>query len=186
MKNIIKRTKTTLKNQNGVTVVFALVIFMVAAIISVTIVNAAMNNLSRINSQRTNEQARVAVMSAVDYLQSNDATLNAALNELAKVGVVTPTDPADPTGSTDTGETETDVEITPPTNPWQIDGGTGTSSEVEKALETTIRWTKIIKGTSMTAEVRAGSGTDGYAVTITMMYDSTDNKWAVKKIQKKE
>ncbi len=142
MKNIIKRTKTTLKNQNGVTVVFALVIFMVAAIISVTIVNAALNNLSRVNSQRTNEQARIAVMSAADYLQKGNSELKAALKELVQK---------------DYSDSIPD---------WTISA----SGEASSALGVTIDWTGIVKGYSLDATIRSGSGADEYDVDIIMVY----------------
>ena len=77
-----------LKQRNGATIVFALVVFMIAAIISVTIVNVAMANLSRAYSRGSKEQARLAVVSATKYLESNEAGLNTVLNAMTAAGEV--------------------------------------------------------------------------------------------------
>ena len=82
------RIANMLKQRNGATIVFALVVFMIAAIISITIVNVAMANLSRAYSRGSKEQARLAVVSATKYLESNEAGLNTVLNAMTAAGEV--------------------------------------------------------------------------------------------------
>ncbi len=81
-----KNKIASLGDKSGATIVFALVIFMVAAVVSVTIVNIAMSNLSRTFSRQSHEQARVAVASAAKYLESNEADLNTALAAISAPG----------------------------------------------------------------------------------------------------
>ncbi len=68
MKDMIRK----IKDQKGATIVFALVVFMIAAVISAMIVNVAMANLSRTASRKSMEQARIAVVSAAKYLETKD------------------------------------------------------------------------------------------------------------------
>jgi hypothetical protein len=72
--------------KDGATIVFALVVFMVAAIVSVTIVNIALSNLSRTFDRGAHEQARLAVSSAAKYLESNETDLNLALSAMTAPG----------------------------------------------------------------------------------------------------
>ena len=84
MKNQVQRQKNRIKaileQRGGATIVFALVVFMIAAIASATIVSVALANLNRSAERRSYEQARLAVMSAAKYLESNE--LSASLNAL--------------------------------------------------------------------------------------------------------
>lgn len=76
MKDMIRK----IKDQKGATIVFALVVFMIAAVISAMIVNVAMANLSRTASRKSKEQARIAVVSAAKYLESDDSDLLTAMD----------------------------------------------------------------------------------------------------------
>ena len=59
-----------LKEQAGVTIVFALAVFMIACLLSMVIVNAAINNANRIRRQSDEQQAMLAVSSAAGYVQT--------------------------------------------------------------------------------------------------------------------
>ena len=80
------RIKAILQQRDGATIVFALVVFMIAAIASATIVSVAMANLTRTAGRKSYEQARIAVMSAAKYLESDDTNLNAALEAMPLAG----------------------------------------------------------------------------------------------------
>lgn len=84
--SILNRISASRHDKSGATIVFALVVFMIAAVVSVTIVNIAMSNLSRSFSRRSHEQARLAVVSAAKYLESNEADLNTALGSMSTPG----------------------------------------------------------------------------------------------------
>ncbi len=90
MKNKCERIKNRIvrssRDKNGATIVFALVVFMIAAVISVTIVNIAMSNLSRTFSRQSHEQNRLAVVSASKYLESNESDLNAVFASMSAPG----------------------------------------------------------------------------------------------------
>ena len=170
----LKKALDNLKKNDGVTMVFALVVFMIAAIMSATIVNVALNNMSRVKSQRTSEQARLAVMSAVDYLQSNEESLNKELYALFEK-------------ADDGDEEEDDIdEISAPNMDeiiWTIYADSGVASEISDALSTNIKWTRIVEDTLLEATV-SSNGSDPYAVKVTLVYTAEDGKWSVKKIAK--
>ena len=81
-----KTIKKMLKNNKGATIVFALVVFLIASIVCITIVNVALSNLSRSSARKSREQERLAVVSAANYLGSNDADIVAALDAVATTG----------------------------------------------------------------------------------------------------
>lgn len=120
------RIRVIIRQQNGATIVFALVVFMIAAIISATIVNVALTNLKRVTSRKSNEQARLAVMSAAKCLEAGEADVSAALDNLK---------------ADDIGEI------------WTV--GT-TNADVNQALETSIKWDEIHDGSSLTATIQSG------------------------------
>ena len=120
------RIKTILKNKSGVTFVFALVVFMIAAIISATIVSVAMNNLKRVQSKRSSEQARIAVLDAAQYLGSGNPKLNARMNAL------------------------TDYDVG---KRWTVSASGG---EVGDALNVSIKWTEVEPGSLLKAEIASG------------------------------
>ncbi len=90
MKNVIKcinnRISGIRRDSKGATIVFALVVFMIAAVVSITIVNIAMSNLSRTFRRQSYEQERLAVVSAAKYLESNETALNTALASMSTPG----------------------------------------------------------------------------------------------------
>ncbi len=71
--NILKKLKN---NDRGASVVFALVVFIIAAIICVTIVHAALLNVGRTSSEADEERAYLATTSAAKLLRDciGDAT----------------------------------------------------------------------------------------------------------------
>ena len=156
-----KRALKLIKNHEGVTVVFALVIFMIAALISAAIVGAAMNNLSRIRSEQANRQARISVISAADFLQSENDELSTRLEELVA------------------GES-TD---SPSEDDWVI---SGSSKELTDALGVTIEWEKIVQYSYLEAVIRSGDASDGYAVKVTLAYNPSedDDMWMIRKMVK--
>lgn len=149
------KIKLLLNNKDGVTIVFALVVFMVATVISITIINSAMNNLSRVSSKREYEQARLAVMSAAEYLESNESGLVANLNAL-NAGSIGKEWTVNVTG--DAGATE--------------------------ALKTTITWDFVDSRSSLTAIISSGDGDCTYSAKIKLVYDSASGKWNISKITK--
>lgn len=80
------RIAMILRQRDGATIVFALVVFMIAAIASATIVSIAMTNLTRTAGRRSYEQARLAVMSAAKYLESDEDALKTALGAIPAGG----------------------------------------------------------------------------------------------------
>ena len=112
------------KSKDGVTFVFALVVFMIAAIISATIVSVAMNNLKRVQSRGSSEQARIAVLNAAQLLGSGDTALNDRLSAL----------------------TASDVNRT-----WEVSVSGNTA--VGDALDVTITWTGVDEETALWAEI---------------------------------
>ncbi len=117
-----------LKQRDGATIVFALVVFLIAAIFSATIVSVAMTNLKRTAGRRDYEQARLAVMSTAKYLESDDTALLTAMEALA-------------TGTT--GPT------------WTV---SVSNADADAALQTKITWKDIEQGSSMTGVLSSESG----------------------------
>lgn len=139
------RIATILRQRDGATIVFALVVFMIAAIASATIVSIAMTNLTRTAGRRSYEQARLAVMSAAKYLESGDTALQTALEAL-------------PTGTT--GPT------------WTV---SVSNADANAALETTITWKDIDQGTSMTGALSSGAeGSEKYTAQIRLVKDGSN------------
>lgn len=139
------RIAEILKQRDGATIVFALVVFMIAAVASATIVSVAMTNLKRTAGRRDYEQARLAVMSAAKYLESGDTALLAALEAL-------------PTGTT--GPT------------WTV---SVSNADANAALETTITWKDIDQGTSMTGVLSSGAeGSGKYTAQIRLVKDGSN------------
>ena len=100
---------------------------MIAAIISATIVNVALTNLKRVTSRKSNEQARLAVMSAAKCLEAGEADVSAALDNLK--------------AADDIGEI------------WTV--GT-VNTDANQALATSIKWDEIHDGSSLTAIIKSG------------------------------
>ncbi len=146
-----------LRQEDGATIVFALVVFMIAAIASATIVSVAMANLTRTAGRRTYEQARLAVMSAAKYLESDDTNLKNALDNL-------------PTG------------VTGPT--WTV---SISNADANAALKTKIEWKDIENKSSMTAVISSdGSADPGkYVAQVRLVKDAGTGKWRISKFAKK-
>ncbi|MCR5469131.1 MAG: hypothetical protein K6F37_09235 [Lachnospiraceae bacterium] len=121
------RIRETFERNDGATIVFALVVFMIATVVSVTIVSAAMSNLRRAESKKSYEQERLAVMSTADYLQSNEPQLNAQLNGLDTAAVG---------------------------KEWTV--SVSGDADAGAALQTTVHWNDVISGSSLTAEISSG------------------------------
>ena len=152
-----KKIAALLRQKDGATIVFALVVFMIAAIASATIVSVAMANLTRTAGRRTYEQARLAVMSAAKYLESDEAGLKTALNAL-------------PTGAT--GPT------------WTV---SVSDADADAALQAQIKWEDIENRSSMTAVISSGGagGSEGYAAQVRLVFDAGSGKWHISKFVKK-
>lgn len=60
--------KNKITTTTGATIVFALAVFIIAAIMSMVIVNAALNNVQRLDAEPAEEQAKLAAESAMHYL----------------------------------------------------------------------------------------------------------------------
>lgn len=67
------------KNNRGATIVFAMAVFLIASIMSMVIVNAALNNVQRLAYQKQDEQAMLAVTSAAEYIGDNAEKVFVAL-----------------------------------------------------------------------------------------------------------
>lgn len=120
------RIAEILKQRDGATIVFALVVFMIAAVASATIVSVAMTNLKRTAGRRDYEQARLAVMSAAKYLEKNDPKLKEKLDALTAANV---------------GQE------------WTV---SVTDTKANDALGSKIKWTEIANKASMTADISVG------------------------------
>ncbi len=110
---------------------FALVVFLIASIVCITIVNVALSNLSRSSARKSREQERLAVVSAANYLGSNDTDIITALNTVAEG------------------------------NTWSVDviGDTDASSALSATIQWTevdpgVALTALIKSGDYSAEVR--------------------------------
>ena len=124
------RITAILRQRDGATIVFALAVFLIAAIASATIVSVAMANLNRVALRRSNEQERLAVMSAAKYLESEgDTDLKTALDNLHS--------------ATDLGKK------------WKV---TVNNEDADDALETTIEWKSISDGSSLSAIISTAGG----------------------------
>ena len=69
LKMIRHRIWDKLNNRSGITIVFALTVFLISCLLSMVIVNAALNNVQRIQRQRDEQQAMQAISSATEYVQ---------------------------------------------------------------------------------------------------------------------
>lgn len=65
----MKRIKKKLHSQSGASFLFALLAFLVAAVVSVTIVSAALTTVKRVNSDRESQQAQLTLISAAQFVR---------------------------------------------------------------------------------------------------------------------
>ena len=65
----MKRIKKKLHSQSGASFLFALLAFLVAAMVSVTIVAAAVTTVQRVNSDREAQQAQLTLISAAQLVR---------------------------------------------------------------------------------------------------------------------
>ena len=65
----MKRIKKKLHSQSGASFLFALLAFLVAAMVSVTIVAAAVTTVKRVNSDREAQQAQLTLISAAQLVR---------------------------------------------------------------------------------------------------------------------
>ena len=65
----MKRIKKKLHSQSGASFLFALLAFLVAAMVSVTIVSAALTTVKRINNDREAQQAQLTLISAAQFVR---------------------------------------------------------------------------------------------------------------------
>lgn len=63
------RIREKLKSQSGVSFLLALLAFLVAAMVSVTIVAAAVTTVKRVNSDRESQQAQLTLISAAQFVR---------------------------------------------------------------------------------------------------------------------
>ena len=65
----MERVREKLKSQRGVSFLLALLAFLVAAMVSVTIVAAAVTTVKRVNSDRESQQAQLTLISAAQFVR---------------------------------------------------------------------------------------------------------------------
>lgn len=71
MKRIVNKTTTKLKNNSGVTILFALLAFMVASVACIVIVSNASSSVKRTHSVQESTQDNLTIDSAANVLKNN-------------------------------------------------------------------------------------------------------------------
>lgn len=71
MKRIVTNTKTKLKNNSGVTILFAMLLFLVASVVSIVIVSNASSSVKRTHSIKESTQDNVILDSAALLIKNN-------------------------------------------------------------------------------------------------------------------
>lgn len=78
-----------LDSQAGITALFALVVFAIAAMVSFVIVTAALNNVSRVDEQREQERDLLATNSAAALLRETFGGMTVAITQIYDADGVT-------------------------------------------------------------------------------------------------
>ncbi|MGN1141648.1 MAG: hypothetical protein ACI4TF_10630 [Oliverpabstia sp.] len=79
----MKKIKEKLHNNRGVSFLFALLAFMVAAMVSVTIITAAVSSIKRVYNDREEQQAHLTLTSAAQLIR--DEMLDTTVKEVVTI-----------------------------------------------------------------------------------------------------